>query len=146
MGAFLAEWGVELILGLIGAAITGVLGWYINKLKKQIKLGDEYIKSKEKEKVEISIEERTKPIYDELENLRSYVRDNEIKSDKMWTLLIDSYKFRLVELCKEHIADGYMTQGQYDQLSVFYQLYVDLGGNGQAKQYYDKASALPIHD
>ena len=109
MGAFLAEWGIELILGLIGAAITGALGWYINKLKKQIKLGDEYIKSKEEEKVELSIEERTKPIYDELENLRSYVRDNEIKSDKMWTLLIDSYKFRLVELCKEHIADGYMT-------------------------------------
>ena len=146
MLAFLAEWGVELILGLIGAAITGALGWYASKLKKQLKLAEDYTKEKESEKVEASIEERTKPIYDELENLRSYVRDNEIKSDKMWTLLIDSYKFRLVELCKEHIADGYMTQGQYDQLSVFYQLYVELGGNGQAKQYYDKASSLPIHD
>lgn len=146
MLAFLAEWGVELILGLIGAAITGALGWYVSKLKKQLKLAEDYTKEKESEKVEASIEERTKPIYDELENLRSYVRDNEIKSDKMWTLLIDSYKFRLVELCKEHIADGYMTQAQYDQLSVFYQLYVELGGNGQAKQYYDKASSLPIHD
>jgi hypothetical protein len=146
MLAFLAEWGVELILGIIAAGITGGFTWYINKLKKQLKIADEYTKAQGEKKVEASIEEKTKPIYDELENLRSYVRDNEIKSDRMWTLVIDSYKFRLTELCKHYLAEGEMTQSQFDQLSEFYNLYTSLGGNGQAKQYYDKASALPIHN
>ena len=78
--------------------------------------------------------------------MRSYVRDNEIKSEKMWTLLIDSYKFRLIELCKVHLADGFMTQSEYDQLTEFYKVYTGFGGNGQAKQYYDKTIILPVHD
>ena len=37
-----------------------------------------------------------------------------------------------------------MTQEQYDQLSEFYKLYTALGGNGQAKEYYEKAIKLEI--
>ena len=141
---FLTNWGVELILGIISSGVMGILGWYISKLKKQLKLAEEYTQTIEKEKIEESIEDKTKPIYQELENLRSYVRDYEIKSDKMWALVIDSYKFRLVELCKIHLNNGYMTQDEFDQLTEFYKLYTGLGGNGQAKQYYNKASALEI--
>ena len=101
---FLANWGIELILGLLATAISGGVIWYIKKLKAQIKLGEEYTKEQEKDQIEENIEDKTKPLYDELENLRSYVRDNEIKSNKMWALVIDSYKFRLIELCKIHIS------------------------------------------
>lgn len=143
---FLANWGVELVLGLLATAISGGVIWYIKKLKAQIKLGEEYVKEQEKEQVDGTIEDKTRPLYDELENLRSYVRDNEIKSNKMWALVIDSYKFRLIELCKIHISDGYVTQAEYDQLIEFYKVYTGLGGNGQAKQYYEKACELPIID
>lgn len=143
---FLATWGVELVLGLLATAISGGVIWYIKKLKAQIKLGEEYVKEQEKEQVDGTIEDKTRPLYDELENLRSYVRDNEIKSNKMWALVIDSYKFRLIELCKIHISDGYVTQAEYDQLIEFYKVYTGLGGNGQAKQYYEKACELPIID
>lgn len=146
MVAFLAEWGLELILGIISAAVMGFLGWHTAKLKKQLKLAEDYAKEQEQKEVNKSIETKTQPIYDELENLRSYVRDNEIKSEKMWTLVIDSYKFRLIELCKVHLADGFMTQAEYDQLTEFYKVYTGLGGNGQAKQYYDKTIVLPVHD
>lgn len=37
-----------------------------------------------------------------------------------------------------------MTQTQYDQLTEIYELYHKLGGNGQAKQYYDKTCLLEI--
>jgi hypothetical protein len=37
-----------------------------------------------------------------------------------------------------------MTQEQYDQLSEFYRIYSGLGGNGQAKEYYELALELPI--
>lgn len=59
-------------------------------------------------------------------------------------LIISSYKFRLVQLCKAYIKQGYMTQEQYDQLSEFYRIYSELGGNGQAKEYYELALELPI--
>ena len=61
-------------------------------------------------------------------------------------LIIDSYKFRLVQLCKLYIKQGYMTQAQYDQLTEFYKLYSSLGGNGQAKQYFEKAIQLEIRE
>lgn len=59
-------------------------------------------------------------------------------------LIISSYKFRLVQLCKEYIKQSYMTQEQYDSLSEFYRIYSGLGGNGQAKEYYELALELPI--
>ena len=37
-----------------------------------------------------------------------------------------------------------MTQDQYDQLSGFYRIYSGLGGNGQAKEYYELALELSI--
>ncbi len=37
-----------------------------------------------------------------------------------------------------------MTQDQYDQLTEFYKLYHSLGGNGQAKEYYEKTMELEI--
>jgi hypothetical protein len=39
-----------------------------------------------------------------------------------------------------------MTESQFEQLTEFYKLYTGLGGNGQAKEFFDKACALPIHD
>ena len=59
------------------------------------------------------------------------------------SLIIASYRFRLVQLCKGFLAQGYITTGQMEQLTEFYKLYTGLGGNGQAKVYYEKAIALP---
>jgi hypothetical protein len=39
-----------------------------------------------------------------------------------------------------------MTTNQYDQLIEFYKLYIGLGGNGQAKDWYERALKLPIRD
>ena len=40
----------------------------------------------------------------------------------------------------------YMTSAEYEQLNEFYKTYTALGGNGQAKEWYDKVKVLPIHD
>ena len=37
-----------------------------------------------------------------------------------------------------------MTSDQFDQLTEFYKLYTGLGGNGQAKEYFDRACMLEI--
>lgn len=66
------------------------------------------------------------------------------KEEELESQLVASYKFRLMHLCKMYIAQKYITQDQYDQLTEMYKLYAYLGGNGQAKKYYDRAIALPI--
>lgn len=58
-------------------------------------------------------------------------------------LIIASYRFRLVQLCKGYLAQGYITVNQMETLTEFYKLYTGLGGNGAAKVYYEKAMALP---
>lgn len=102
--------------------------------------------AKKDEKTDHIIEEKLEPIYEELEALRTYIRETESIEKTHMSLIIASYRFRLIQLCKEFIRQEYLTQLQYDQLNEFYRVYTGLGGNGQAKNYYDRAVALPIHD
>jgi hypothetical protein len=92
------------------------------------------------------VEAKLEPIYEELEELRTYIRETQNIEKAHMTLIIASYRFRLIQLCKEFIKQGYMTYAQYEQLTEFYKLYVGLGGNGQAKGFYDRASQLPIRE
>lgn len=104
------------------------------------------MQAKEAKKTEQMVEEKLEPIYEELEALRTYIRETESIEKVHMSLIIASYRFRLIQLCKEFIRQEYLTQAQYDQLSEFYRVYVGLGGNGQAKDYYDRAILLPIHN
>lgn len=143
MGAILAEWGLEILFGLISAAVLGYAKWHGDRLKKE---RDQAIKNAEiieAQKLESTIEIKLEPIYEELEELRRYIRDTENIEKAHMSLIIASYRFRLVQLCKGFLAQGYITTSQMEQLTEFYKLYTGLGGNGQAKVYYEKALALP---
>ena len=68
------------------------------------------------------------------------------KNDKNLELIINSYKFRLIQLCKTHLRDGYISQDEFDQVTEMYKLYHGLGGNGQAQDYYERVMELEIRD
>ena len=143
---FLMEWGLEILLGLAAAGITAYFKAESNKLKKKLSDYESMMQEKRDEKTELMVEEKLEPIYEELEALRTYIRETESIEKVHMSLIIASYRFRLIQLCKEFIKQGYLTQTQYDQLVEFYRVYVGLGGNGQAKGYYEKAIALEIRD
>lgn len=65
-------------------------------------------------------------------------------NERNFTLILNSYKFRLIQLCKTHIRDGYISEHDFEQITEMYKLYTGLGGNGQAQEYYDKVIALEI--
>ena len=131
---------VEIVFGLISAGCLAFCKYIHSKNKKYKAMLEE----QKIEALENRIEEKIEPIYEELQSVRNYI-DNAKEIEKAhMVLIIDSYKFRLTQLCKEFLKQGYMTQAQYEQLSEFYRVYEGLGGNGQAKDYYNKASALPI--
>ena len=148
MEALLAEWGTEILFGLISAAVMGWAKWHGDKLKKEKIQAEENAKivaeQKLDEKIEGKIEIELEPILQELEDLRQYCRDNENLEKSHMNLIVASYRFRLIQLCKGFLRQEYITEGQMEQLVEFYKLYKGLGGNGQAETYYNKAIALPL--
>ncbi len=140
MFAFITEHIVEILFGLISA---GALA-FCRYLYKQLMAYKKMLQEKENNDIVELIDEKLKPIVEDIEELRTYIRKIEDKERQDLTLIIASYRFRLVQLCKIYIKQGYMTQDQYDQLTEFYRLYHSLGGNGQAKEYYEKTMELEI--
>jgi hypothetical protein len=92
------------------------------------------------------IHEEIMPLATELGNLQAEVLALKAEEKEHIDIILGSYKFRLIYLCKVYIRQQYMTQDQYDQLSEFFRTYSELGGNGQAAEFYHRASELPIHD
>lgn len=140
MFAFITEHIVEILFGLISA---GALA-FCRYLYKQLMAYKKMLQEKENNDIVELIDEKLKPIVEDIEELRTYIRKIKDKERQDLTLIIASYRFRLVQLCKIYIKQRYMTQDQYDQLTEFYKLYHSLGGNGQAKEYYKKTMELEI--
>ena len=140
MLVFITEHLLEIVFGLISA---GALA-FCKYMHKQMKNYKNLLEEKEELQLEETIEARIEPIKMEIEELRKYVREVGNIEKYHMDLIISSYRFRLVQLCREFIRQGYMTQAQYDQLTEFYKLYHGLGGNGQAQEYYDKTIKLEI--
>lgn len=140
MWAFIAEHLVEIVFALISA---GALA-FCRYLYKQLKAYKQLLNDKKYEDLDDRIDEKLKPILDDIEEIRGYIRKTENKEKRDLELIIASYRFRLVQLCKLYMKKGYMTQDEYDQLTEFFKLYSSLGGNGQAKEYYEKTVKLEI--
>ena len=140
MWAFIVEHLVEIVFALISA---GALS-FCRYLYKQLKAYKQLLNKKKYEDLDDRIDEKLKPILDDIEEIRCYIKKTENKEKRDLDLIIASYRFRLVQLCKLYIKKGYMTQDEYDQLTEFFKLYSSLGGNGQAKEYYEKTVKLEI--
>lgn len=140
MLTFVTEHLVEIFFGLISAGALAFCKYLHGQLKNYKKLLEE---NKDTE-LEKTIDSRIEPIQKEIEELRKYIMETKDIEKSHMQLIISSYKFRLVQLCKAYIKQSYMTQEQYDQLSEFYRIYSGLGGNGQAKEYYELTLELPI--
>lgn len=148
MEALLAEWGTEILFGLISAAVIGYAKFKNSKLMKAKEVAEQnaatLAEQKLDSKIEGKIEVELEPILQELEDLRQYCRDNENLEKSHMNLIVASYRFRLIQLCKGFLRQEYITEAQMEQLMEFYKLYKGLGGNGQAETYYNKAIALPL--
>ena len=85
----------------------------------------------------VECEKEHKHMYDDLDSIQS-------ENVKNFNLIINSYKFRLIQLCKTHLRDNYISESDFEQITEMYKLYHGLGGNGQAQEYYEKVLKLEI--
>ena len=139
----LTEWGTEILFALISAAVLGWAKWRVNTARKEKEQSDENAKILREQKISEKIDVKLEPIYEELEELRRYIRETETIEKSHMALILASYRFRLVQLCKCFLNQGYITMDQRTQLDEFYKVYTGLGGNGQAKILYEQCISLP---
>ncbi len=142
MSAFIAQHFIEIFFGLISAGLLAFCRYIYTQMKMYQKLAEE----KKDEQLEELIEEHIAPIKEDLNNLRSFVLEEKKSSEKYIEIILASYRFRLIQLCQSFLKQGYMTSGQYEQLVEFFKVYAGLGGNGQAKEYYERTLKLPLKD
>ena len=160
----LTEYGLEIFFGLVSAGLLA----YCKSLWSQ---KQELAKRKEEDMTRLHrqmILDEIEPITAELVRIKSELNNNintlrseadqthanmykdlELvtkKNDKNLELIINSYKFRLIQLCKTHLRDGYITQDAFEQITEMYKLYHGLGGNGQAQDYYERVMELEIRE
>lgn len=140
----LLGWALGILSTLITAAVSAYAKHKVNKAQKERDQAIENAKKIEQEKLDHAIDIKIEPVYQELEDLRAYIRKNSELEQSQLQLIIASYRFRLIQLCRGLLRQGYMTEGQFEQLGEFYKLYTGLGGNGQAKIYYERAMALEV--
>lgn len=169
MIAILSNYGLELLFGLISAgalAFCKIL-WGKNKELEKLQKEDENRKYRQ------MILNEIEPILDELAKAEDDIKhlDTDVKAsiaalkataetehkhmykdldrvqgnnDRNFNLIINSYKFRLIQLCKSHLRDNFITEDDFEQITEMYKLYHGLGGNGQAQEYYDKVMKLEV--
>ena len=140
MVEFLSKYGIELVMSLITAGALAFCKYMYGQMKNYKKLLEE----KDHDELNNEIDKKLEPIVQEIEELRKYIREVDVNENNRINLIIASYRFRLVQLCQIYLRQGYITSDQYEQLSEFFKVYSGLGGNGQAKAYYDKAMQLPV--
>ena len=167
MSAIFAKYGLELIFGLISAGALALCRYFwkqnkelgrlqeeeekrryrqmiideIEPIIEELGRAEEEIKNikKQGEKTVNGLENAEKATHEEMyKDLKKIQEENE----RRFALILNSYKFRLIQLCKLHLKDGYITTEDYEQVSEMHELYKSLGGNGQAEDYFNKVKEL----
>lgn len=140
MADFIAKYWLEFLFSIIVA----VLGIIQKKLQKELKAYKTLVRKEQQEKLEQQIDLKLEPILEDIEEIRRHVTERDLENDTKINLIVSSYRFRLIQLCKIYLKQGYLTTEQYEQINEFYDLYFKLGGNGQAKEFYDQILKLEI--
>lgn len=133
------EWIAKYWLEVLFSAIIGLFAWVLKGIKKEMKHYQELLDNEEKGAYDQVIDRKLQPIDTRVKDVE---RDVEY--------IVDSYRFRIITLCQLAIDKGYMSQGDFDQLTEMFKLYTSLNAKKQSAdysivaEYYTKTKVLPI--
>lgn len=139
---FFVKYLPEILLSLITAAALGFCRYMLKQIKNYKKL----LSEQNKEDINNLISAGLEPIVGEIKELKDAIVQIQDNHNLQLQAIIRYYRFNLVQLCKIYLEQGHLTPAQFEQLSEFYKFYHDLGGNGQAQDYYEKTMKLPVID
>lgn len=83
-------------------------------------------------------------IKNEVNSLKEEINKVASKEQRDMKHLLECEKTIICKWCQEYISRGFITEDEWRVLSHLYNSYEKQGGNGEAKDNYDKAKKLPI--
>jgi len=89
---FFIDHAMELVMALATAGALGLCKWFHSKAKQYQELSE----NQENKQWEEIIDHKLEPIIDEIEQLREYIRKQEVKEKASMDLIIASYRYRLI--------------------------------------------------
>lgn len=131
---------IEIIMALVTAGALAFCKFFHAQAKEYKKL----LANRENENIEKTIDDKIAPIVDKISELEFQIKEAMEKESSDIGFILGSWRFRIIQLCELYLEQGYLTKGQYVQLSEMYNLYHNLGGNGQVTEYYKKTTALEV--
>ena len=140
-------------MALVIAGLTTACGFLVKQGRNYKRLLD---KNDDEHTIEIVEDQLVYPVEAEIQALRDdqakqnkelhdLIIDLQTQLDELRLALRNSWRFRLLQLCRMCIAQQYITQAQYDSISEMYKGYEALKGNGQVTGYFQRATKLPIY-
>lgn len=135
-----------ILISVASTGIVSILSALVLYFGRQAKIYKKLLEQQQKEHLRNTIREEIEPVIEEIHRLQTRVENCEKQEKSDIGVILNSYKFRLIQLCQTYLRQGYLTQTQFDQLTEFHKVYVGLGGNGQAQEYYDRVKVLPIKE
>ena len=140
-------------MALVIAGLTTACGFLVKQARNYKRLIDE---KDDEHTIELVGDQLVYPVEEEIQNLKqdmakeiatlhNEIIDLRIELEETRLALRNSWRFRILQLCKGCIAQQYITQAQYDSISEMYKGYETLKGNGQVTGYFQRATKLPIY-
>ena len=79
--------------------------------------------------------------------LWSFIQKRTESKDARSRMILGLGHDRILALCSEYIARGYVTRTEYENLDKYlYKPYIDLGGNGTVQHMKAQVDKLPIKE
>lgn len=126
------------------AIILFIVGAICRKTQKDFQDYKEAMSKQSDADLRAKIQDEIQPIAEGIHRLQKRIEEVEDKECDDVKIILESYKYRYISLCKRFIAQGYLTQEQNDQAMEMFKVYTKLGGNGQAAEYHYRIMQLPI--
>lgn len=126
------------------AVILFVVGAICKKTQKEFRDYKQITAEKSDAQLRVKIQDEIQPIMEGIQRLHKRIDAIEDKESDDIKIILESYKYRYVSLCKRFIEQGYLTPDQHEQILEMYRVYTSLGGNGQAAEYHARIVLLPI--
>ena len=137
---------LQIVLPIITSLLLGLVTGLLAHFKKQAKQYKDLLEEQKEENWHKIIQGELEPLVKEAASLQAQINALRKEEREQIDIILGSYKFRLIYLCKAYLRQGYLTEDQLEQISEFYKTYHGLGGNGQAQEFYEKVLTLPVHD
>jgi hypothetical protein len=96
---FFAAYGAEVLLAVVILIATGICKYFYGKAKEIQKLYD----GEEAKAIDKAIDKKLEPIIEELDELRMALQKNRDLEDAHLKIILSSYRYRLMSLCKQYI-------------------------------------------